>query len=94
MSRQRHKLCLTICPEDQRRGGALNLALCDAVHHYTRVVAHIRGLHLGNVKVSRLLGDEAPIVLLNEVRVLIEDPCISKVWKANKEAHETILDAL
>lgn len=62
----------------------MNFALCDAVHHYTGVVTHIRGLHLGNVKVSCLLGDETPIVLLNKVWVLIEDPRISKVWKTDK----------
>ena len=63
----------------------MNFALCDAVHHYTSVVTHIRGLYLGNVKVSCLLRDETPIVLLNKVWVLIEDPCISKVWKTNED---------
>lgn len=63
----------------------MNFAFCDAVHHYTSVVTHIRGFHLGNVKVSRLLGDETSIVLLNKVRVFIEDPCISKVWKINMD---------
>ena len=75
---------LTICPEDQRCRWALNLALCDAVHHHTSVVAHVWGVHLGDVKISRLLGDETPIVLLNKVRVLIEDPCIRKVWKKKR----------
>ena len=70
---------LTICPEVQGCRRALNLALRDAVHHHTGVVTHIRRLHFGNVEVPCLLGDETPIVLLNEVWVLVEDPCISKV---------------
>lgn len=77
--------CLTICPEDQSRGRAVNFALRDAVHHDTSVVTHISGLHLGNVKVSGLLGYKTPIVLLNKVWVLIENPCISEVWKTNKD---------
>lgn len=88
-----HKLGLTVCPEDQRRWWAMDLALCDAVHHHTSIVTHIRGLHLGNVKVSCLLGDETTIVLLNKVRVLIEDPCISEVYKTNKDACKPITDS-
>lgn len=67
----------------------MDFALRDAVHHHTRVVAHIGGLHLGNVKVSCLLRDEASIVLLNEVRVFVEDPCISEVWKTRRNAYVT-----
>lgn len=63
----------------------MNFALCDAVHHYTSVVPHIRGLHLCDVKVSCLLGDKTPIVLLYEVWVLIEDPRIGKVCKTNRD---------
>lgn len=77
----------------------MNFALRDAVHYYTGVVTHIRGLHLGDVKVPRLLGDETSIVLLNKVRILIEDPCISKVWKINmdacqmsKDTHQPIME--
>lgn len=78
------RYCLTICPENESCGRAVNFALRDAVHHDTSVVTHIRGLHFGNVKVSCLLGDETPIVLLNKVWVLIKNPCISEVWKTNK----------
>lgn len=77
---------LTVCPEDESRGRAVNFSLCDAVRHHTSVVAHIRRLDLGNIEVSRLLGDEPPIVLLNKVWVLIENPCISEVWKTHKGA--------
>lgn len=83
MKRTAHILALncrlTVGPEDQSRGRAVNFALCDAVHHHTSVVAHIRGFHLGNVKVSRLLGDETAIVLLNKVRILVKNPCIIEV---------------
>lgn len=78
---------LTVCPEDQSRWRAVNFALGDAIHHHTRVVAHVGGLHLGNVEVSRLLGHKAPIVLLNKVRVLVENPCISEVCKTNEGEH-------
>lgn len=71
----------TVCPEDQSCGRALNFSFCDAVGHHTSVVAHVRGLHLGNVEVSRLLRDEPSIVLLDKVGVLIENPGVSEVWK-------------
>lgn len=70
---------LTICPEDERCRRAVNFALCDAVHHDTSVVAHVGRLHLGDVKVSCLLRDEAAIVLLDEVRVFVKHPCICKI---------------
>lgn len=73
----------TVCPEDQSRGRAVNFSLCDAVGHHAGVVAHVRGLHLGNVEVSRLLRDEPSIVLLDKVGVLVENPSISEVWKKN-----------
>lgn len=73
----------TVCPEDQSCGRAVNFSLCDAVGHHAGVVAHVRGLHLGNVEVSRLLRDEPSIVLLDKVGVLVENPGISEVWKKN-----------
>lgn len=73
----------TVCPEDQSRGWALNFSLCDAVGHHAGVVAHVGGLHLGDVEVSRLLRDEPSIVLLDKVGVLVENPGVSKVWKKN-----------
>ena len=52
----------------------MNATLCDRVGHHAGVVAHVRGLHLGDVQVARLLGDKAPGVLSHERRVLVEDP--------------------
>lgn len=75
---------LTVCLEDQSRGRAVNFSLCDAVGHHAGVVAHVRGLHLGDVEVPRLLRDEPPIVLLDKVGVLVENPGVSEVWKKNK----------
>lgn len=84
----RHRrLCrLTVCPEDQSRRRAVNFALRDAVHHHAGVVAHIGGLHLGDVEVPRLLRHETPVVLLDKVRVLVENPCIREVCRTNEEA--------
>lgn len=75
---------LTVSPEDQSRGRAVNLPLCDAVGHHAGVVAHVRGLHLGDVEVSRLLRDEPSIVLLDKVGVLVENPGVGEGWKKNK----------
>ena len=70
---------LTIPSQYHGGGRAEGSAVGHHVPDYTGVVTRIRCLHLGNVQVSRLLGDKASIVLLNKVWVLIEDPCISKV---------------
>ena len=70
---------LTVGPEDQRGGRAVNLPLGHAVHHHARVVANVRRLHLRDVQVPGLLGHETSAVLLNEVRVLVKDPGIAKV---------------
>lgn len=61
----------------------MNLSLCDAVGHHTGVVAHVGGLHLGDVEISRLLRDEPSIVLLDKVGVFVENPGVSEVWKKN-----------
>lgn len=85
-------LChLTVCLEDQSRWRAVNFALCDTVHHHASVVAHIGGLHLGDVEVPRLLGHETPVVLLDKVRVLVENPCIREVCRT-KEGADVIQD--
>lgn len=70
----------------------MNFALGDAVCHHTGVVAYIGGLHLSDVKASCLLGDKTPIVLLNKVRVLVEDPCVREVCKANRDANQSALN--
>lgn len=56
----------------------MNAAFGDRVGNDTSVVAHVRGLHFGNVEVARLLGHKSPRVLDDKRRVLIEDPCEGK----------------
>lgn len=73
--------CLTVAAQDQWGGRALHAALGDGVGHHAGVVANIRGLHFGDVQVSRLLRDEAAGVLLNEGRVLVEDPGEDQIWR-------------
>lgn len=63
----------------------MNLSLGDAVGHHAGVIAHVGGLHLGNVEVSRLLRDEPSVVLLDKVGVLVENPGVSEVWKKKHE---------
>lgn len=85
----------TVAAEHQRRGRTLDAALGHRVGHYAGVVAHIRRLHLGDVQVPRLLRDEAAGVLLDEGRVLVEDPgkhqiCWDKRgWKKMKDYLQT-----
>lgn len=75
---------LTVCLEDQSCWRAVNFAFCDTVHHDAGVVAHIGGLHLGDVEVARLLGHETAVVLLDKVRVLVENPCIREVCRTKR----------
>lgn len=67
-------LVFTITSEDQWCGRAEDLLPCDSVVNHTGVVAHIWALHFGDVQASCLLRDESPTVLLDKVRVFIEDP--------------------
>lgn len=75
------KTRLTITAQHQRGGRALHATLGDGVGHHAGVVANIRGLHFGDVQVSRLLRDEAAGVLLHEGRVLVEDPGEDQIWR-------------
>ena len=53
----------------------MNAAFGHRVGNHTSVVSHIGRFHFGDVEVSRLLGHEAPRVLDDKRRVLVEDPC-------------------
>lgn len=76
--------CLTVAAEHQWRGGTLNAGLGDRVGHHAGVVAHVWGLHFGDVQVPRLLRDKAAGVLLHEGRVLIEDPGKYQIWRRHR----------
>lgn len=80
--------CLTVAAQDQRGRRALHAALGDGVGHHAGVVAHVRGLHFGDVQIPRLLRDEAAGVLLHEGRVLIEDPGEDQVWRERESEEE------
>lgn len=71
----------TVVPEDERGWRAQDPAVGHRVGHHTRVVAHVRSFHLGDVQVACLLGDEAAVVLVHERWVLIEDPGVGELWK-------------
>lgn len=70
---------LTICPEDERSGGAAHSLPGDAVHHDAGVISHVGRLDFSDVQVPSLLRNKAAIVLLDEVSVFIEDPRKCKV---------------
>lgn len=80
-----HVSGLTVAAEHQRSGRTLDPGLGDGVGHHAGVVADVRGLHLGDVQVPRLLRDEAAGVLLHERRVLVKDPGKYEIcgWKKN-----------
>lgn len=65
---------LTVTAQHEWSGRSLHSGLGDGVGHHTGVVAHIRRLHLGDVKIPRLLRDEAARILLHERRVFVKDP--------------------
>jgi len=81
------KADLTVTAEHQWSGRTLDPGLCDGVSHHTRVVADIRGLHLGDVQVPRLLRDESASVLLHKRRVLVKDPGKHEIcgWKRKRK---------
>lgn len=70
---------LTICPEDERSGGAAHSLPGDAIHHDAGVISHVGRLDFSDIQVPSLLRNKAAIVLLDEVSVFIEDPRICKV---------------
>lgn len=67
---------LTVCFQRQRRRRAQNPRVRRRVLHQADVASYVRGLHLRDVQVSRLLGDEAPTVLRNKGGELVEHPAV------------------
>lgn len=52
------------------------------------VVSRILSFHLGDVKVPRLLGDEAPAISVQEDGELVEDPAVGDLLCRAKDKHE------
>lgn len=71
----------TVVPEHEGRGWPQHLAVGHGVGHHAGVVAHVRGLHLGDVEVAGLLRHEAPVVLVHKGGVLVEDPGVGQLCK-------------
>lgn len=71
----------TVVPEDEGCGWPQDLAVGHSVGHHTGVVAHIRGLHLGDVQIPSLLWHKAPVVLVHKGGVLVEDPGVGQLCK-------------
>lgn len=67
---------LTVTPHHHRGRRAEHRGVGHHVSHRARVVAGVQGLHLGDVQVARLLGDEATGVLLQEATLPVENPGI------------------
>lgn len=75
---------LTVRALHQRRGRASHAPPRLPVGHEAGVVAHVGRLHLGDVQVARLLGNESPLVLLDMQRVVVEGPRVRQIWKTGK----------
>lgn len=52
------------------------------------VVSGVLGFHFGDVKVPRLLGDEAPAIGVQEDGELVEDPAVGDLLCRAKDEHE------
>lgn len=74
----------TVIPEDEGRGWPQDLAVGHGVGHHAGVVAHVRGLHLGDVQIPGFLRHEAPAVLVHEGGVLVEDPGVGQLCEQGK----------
>lgn len=72
---------LTVGPESQRRGGAQDPGVGGRVLHQADVTPHVGRLHLGDVKVPRVLGNEAAAVLSNERGELVKHPAVGDLWR-------------
>lgn len=72
----------TITPEDEWCRRAEHFVPGHSVVDHTGVVANVGALHLGDVQTPRFLRDEATAVLLDETRVLVEDPGVRQLWVA------------
>lgn len=74
---------LTVPAHHHRRGRAEHGGVGHHVSHCAGVVAGVRGLHLGDVEVARLLGDEAPGVLPQEASLPVYHPVELHLWKGS-----------
>lgn len=72
---------LTVGPESQRCGRAQDSGIGRRVLHQADVAPHVRRLHLGDVKVPRVLGNEAAAVLSNERGELVKHPAVDDLWR-------------
>lgn len=75
-------LAFTITSEDEWCRRAEHFVPGHSVVDHTGVVANVGALHLGDVQTPRFLRDEATTVLLDETRVLVEDPGVRQLWVA------------
>lgn len=80
----------TVSPEDERRGRAQHFVARHRVVDHAGVVANVGALHLRHVQVPRFLGDEATAVLLDEIRVLVEDPGVGQLWGTEVKRSPTL----
>lgn len=76
---------LTVRPERQRRWRAEDPGVCHRVLHQANVAPHVRRLHLGDVKVPRVLGDEAAAVLGHEGGELVKHPAVDDLCRDRAE---------
>lgn len=79
---------LTVRPESQRRWRAQDPGVRHRVLHQADVAPHVGRLHLGDVKVPRVLGNEAAAVLGDEGGELVEHPAVDDLWR--DEARRTL----
>lgn len=70
----------TITFEDEWRRRAEDFVPRHSVVNHTGVVANVRALDLCDVQTPRFLRDEAATVLLDKMRVLVEDPGVRQLW--------------
>ena len=76
---------LTVGFQCQRCRRAQNPRIRRRVLHQTNVASYVRGLHLGDVEVSCVLGDEAPTVLGDKRGELVEHPAVDDLCEKTVE---------
>lgn len=74
---------LTVPAHHHRRGRAEGGGVGHHVSHSAGVVAGVRGLHLGDEEVARLLGDEAPSVVPQEASPAVHHPGELHRWQGS-----------
>lgn len=82
----------TIASEDEWCRRAEDFVPRHSVVNHTGVVANVGTLDLCDVQTPRSLRDEAAIVLLDKMWVLVEDPGIRELWVTKVKS--TITDPL